>query len=200
MRKVLLDCGAHCGCSRRKFLREFKDASEYEIFSFEPDPALNEYCDSLINKAVWIENTTKTFYKFWIDGGSSLSKVRADVLQQTKPNYYNREEIEVECFDLRQFIKENFSKDDLIILKMDIEGAEYDVLPHLIEDGMDYIGALFIEWHAHRLNMDSKVTLDLIEKIKTFNIPIFEWDAMDEKYCPIFSLPERKNFHVWASQ
>lgn len=198
MRKILLDCGAHCGCSRRKFLAEFKDASEYEIFSFEPDPALNEYCGDLINKAVWIENTTKTFYKFWIDGGSSLSKVRADILQQTKPNYYKREEIEVECFDLMEFIG-SFSKDDYIILKMDIEGAEYDVLPHLLNGGgFDYIAALFIEWHGHRLGLPQSATLNLLNKIKAYNIPVFEWDAMDNKYCPIFSLPERKSFHVWA--
>lgn len=198
MRKIFLDCGAHCGCSRRKFLAEFKDASEYEIFSFEADKDLNEYCGDLINKAVWIENTQKTFYKFWIDGGSSLSKTRADILQQTKPNYYPREEITVECFDIRDFIKSNFSKEDLVILKMDIEGAEYDVLPHLLEDGIDYISALFIEWHGHRLGLPQSVTLDLIEKIRDFNIPVYNWDAMDEKYCPIFSLPERKNFHVWS--
>lgn len=193
MSKVFLDCGAHCGCSRRKFMAEFQDAAEYDIFSFEPDPDLNEYCPDLINKAVWTEDCERTFYKFWIDGGSSLSKTRADVLEATKPNYYPRQEIKVECFDLDRFIKQLDS--DLIVLKMDIEGAEYEVLPHLINGGsIKQIKALFIEWHGHRLNMDKKITEDLLYMVRSYNIKVFEWDAMDPRYCPIFTHKDRK-FH-----
>lgn len=191
-RKIFLDCGGHCGCSRKKFLSEINCANEYEIFSFEPDKDLNAYCPDLINKAVWIDDCQRTFYKFWIDGGSSLSKVRADILEAGKPNYYPREEIIVDCFDIDKFIKDNFNPSDFIILKMDIEGAEYDVLPHMIKEGsIKYINHLWIEWHGHRLNIPHQQTVDLFYMIRSYGVNISEWDAMDVKYCPIFALPDR---------
>ncbi len=192
-RKIFLDCGGHCGCSRKKFLAEIQNADTYEIFSFEPDKELNAYCPDLINKAVWIEDCQRTFYKFWIDGGSSLSKTRADILEAGKPNYYPREEITVDCFDIDKFIKDNFNPADFIILKMDIEGAEYDVLPHMIQGGsIKYINHLWIEWHGHRLNMSPYITQNLIYAMQAYGITPRTWDAMDVKYCPIFAMPDRE--------
>jgi hypothetical protein len=51
------------------------------------------------------------------------------------------------CFDLARFINERYSEE--IVLKMDAEGSEYDLLPHLIATGADErLKLLWIEWHC----------------------------------------------------
>ena len=191
MRKVFLDCGAHCGCTRRKAQKIFSD---YTIFSFEADPELCSYCPEIINKAVWIEDCRKTFYKFSIDGGSSLSKTRADLLKVNKPNYYDKEEMDVECFNLNNFIINNFSTKDEIILKLDVECAEYSIVPHLLKNGgMDYINQLLVEWHDVRcgcsVSENKRLTKLCVEK----GIKVGSWDAMKGTDC-IVNLDKSRQF------
>ena len=52
---------------------------------------------------------------------------------------------DVQCVDLSEFIKNNFAKEDNIIIKMDIEGSEYDTLEKMIDDGtIEYINIITI--------------------------------------------------------
>ena len=56
---------------------------------------------------------------------------------------------EVPCIDLSEFIRTNFKPDDNIVIKMDIEGAEYDTLEKMIVDKtIDYINYISVEWHS----------------------------------------------------
>jgi len=82
------------------------------------------------------------------DGGSCISELKEKISEDRDSLYKWHEDVEVESIDLSKWITENFSKNDIIVLKMDIEGAEYAVLPKLIEDGTaSYINRAFIEWH-----------------------------------------------------
>lgn len=59
--------------------------------------------------------------------------------------------ITVPCIDFSSWIRRNFSTSDQIIVKMDIEGAEYDVLEKMVaEDTIRDISVLYVEWHAHK--------------------------------------------------
>jgi FkbM family methyltransferase len=192
MRKIFIDCGAHCGCTRR-LVEETRPG--FEIFSFEPDPELNQFCPDLINKAVWIDNGERTFYKFGIDGGSSLSLTRAELLRIRKPNYWARQDITVPCIDLDEFIKQ-FDKNDYIVLKLDIEGAEYDVIPHLIKNGsIKYINEFFIEWHDERVGVPVSENFRLTNELNGLGLSVNEWNAMN-KHCMTENDPTRKKYHV----
>jgi len=192
MRKIFLDCGAHCGCSRR-LIEETRPG--FEIFSFEPDPELNQFCPDLINKAVWIENCEKVFYKFGIYGGSSLSLTRAELLKIRKPNYWDRQDIKVTCIDLNEFILQ-FNKDDYIVLKLDIEGAEYEVIPHLIEGGsIRYVNEFYIEWHDVRVGVPASENYRLTNELNGLGLSVTEWNAMN-KHCKTENDPSRKRYHA----
>lgn len=194
MRQVFLDCGAHCGCSRRKW-NELHPG--YEIFSFEADPELCDINSNLVNAAVWIEDGEQAFYKFGIDGGSSLKKERADIMKIRKPNYYPLEVIRVPTIDLNKFILDNFSKDDYIILKLDIEGAEYQVIPNLIQGGaISLIKEFYIEWHDVRVGVLPQVTQDLTTQLAIRGITPKLWDAMEPSYCIVKDDEERRRYHV----
>ena len=81
--------------------------------------------------------------------------------------YEWHDDVEVETVDLSQWIKDNFSKEDFIVMKMDIEGAEYTVLPKLIEDGTaSYINRAFIEWHDWVMGGYSNKTAELQNQLK----------------------------------
>ena len=58
----------------------------------------------------------------------------------------------IDCIDLADWIRTNFHTSDVIILKLDVEGAEFEILQHMIETSViDYVNLLCIEWH-HTLN------------------------------------------------
>lgn len=77
----------------------------------------------------------------------------------------------VRCFDLARFL-EGLPEDD-IVLKLDCEGAEYDLLTDLILKGADRCLTLaLVEWHPQGIeNAESRRRV--IEK--EFFCPIKEW-------------------------
>lgn len=51
----------------------------------------------------------------------------------------------VPCFDFSSWLRELAEP---VVLKMDVEGAEYDLLEQIIDDGADvFIEELVVEWH-----------------------------------------------------
>jgi len=169
--KYFLDCGAWNGYSVRVFRREYDLNCEYEIHSFEPNPRYVPFPKfekhTFHNKAIWIKDEVRNFY---LDNttkkkaGSSLMK------EKTTGNLDKKNPFKVECIDIDRWIKEKFNKDDFIVLKLDIEGAEYKVLPYMIEnESIDYINNIFIEWHWNKIRLSENEHKELINKIK---IPI----------------------------
>ena len=54
----------------------------------------------------------------------------------------------VKCLDFSRWLLQNFNCTDHIVVKMDIEGAEYAVLEKMVVDGsIDYVNELFVEFH-----------------------------------------------------
>jgi FkbM family methyltransferase len=52
------------------------------------------------------------------------------------------------CVDLAAFVLTEFAPEDYLILKMDIEGAEYDVLQHMMaQNALARFSELYIEYH-----------------------------------------------------
>ena len=76
-------------------------------------------------------------------------------------------------------IKENFSKDDYIVVKMDIEGSEFSVLDGLIRENMiEYINEIYVEFHE-RFFENTNLYLEKKEYYKKLfhnkGIKFFEW-------------------------
>ena len=175
-RKIFIDCGGHDGCSIRKFT---SDHEGFECYTFEPNPVFERYYKDLptklIQKVVWIEDGPIKFYiggKYYYESSS----VYGNKFNVDKNNY-----IETESVNLGKWIKENFSKDDYIVLKMDIECAEYEVLRSMLNDGsIDYVNELFAEFHfkKHKLGVTRKEHDEIISSLKKKIIPKY-WDALE---------------------
>jgi len=195
MRKIFIDCGAHNGCSVRLFrhLRSLgqNDLEDFEIFSFEPNLAFKEDLEKLgvevIYKGVSTVDGTATFYQVAEDKyGSTDRRTGAGTLNQQKAawnlqsGHRANEEIIIETIDFSQWIKKNFAKKDFIILKMDIEGAEYDVLQKMIDDGtMNYIDEIMIEFHQEKCDVSKEVHDRIVAEIVSRDIHLDDtWNAL----------------------
>ena len=180
MNKYFIDCGAHCGESI--FQAKQKFGKDTIVISFEAIPGLvkqlqeihqNDPTVQIQNSAVWINDEIKKFYmsEDYTDGSSLHSN-----LNNLREDHY----VEVACFDLSSWIAETFTEDDYVILKLDIEGAEYEVLNKMIDDGnMKCINEFWGEWHD--MKMDDERTKTLSKKVKSYlndnNIDFKTWEV-----------------------
>lgn len=182
MTKFFIDGGGYDGCSVRKFRHLYDPNLEYFIYSFEPNKIFNKYYDfekhSLINSGIYIKNGELDFYLDNIDyDGSSI---------YLKSNIHNKTKINISVIDFSEWLSNLIikHKPSDIILKLDIEGAEYQVLNKLIDTNLlRYIKNLFIEWHEDRLlyvdiEEYKKIKLKVTDYCTRHNISIKEWDAI----------------------
>jgi len=146
MRKIFIDCGFYVGLASSLFKKTDEYDDEFEFYAFEPtisEALIEKYSNiTFSNKAVWICDGEIDFYK------SSRCRGRANSLF---PNPRAKKEVvnKIECIDFSKWIMGNFEKDDYIILKMDIEGAEQDVLEKMVKDGsIEYINVAYVEFHS----------------------------------------------------
>ena len=179
MNKYFIDCGAHCGESILAAKEKF--GINTNIISFEPIPGLakqlqeihrNNPTVQIQNSAVWVNDEVKKIHlsEEYTDGSSLLTS-----LNNLRPDHY----LEIPCFDLSSWISECFDKDDYLILKLDIEGAEYEVLNKMIEDNtISLINELWGEWHDMKIN--DEYTKSLANKVYNYlkdnNIEFKEWE------------------------
>ena len=172
MRKVFLDCGVREGDGIAAFLgdqdagnggyyhclRPRDDAHEYEFIGFEaPNFEGKELTRArfahipftLVEKLVWTYDGEADFDSDGVSLDCRLLEVSRTEDQQPwrHPNPLASVQ-HLPCIDFAAFIERNFAPDDNLILKMDIEGAEYDVLERLMQRGLlGWFKEFYIEYH-----------------------------------------------------
>ena len=184
-RNVYIDCGANLGQGFERLKRQGFMRNTDEIFMFEPLPnAYNFLCDrykeaTIYSSAVWVRNEEKIFSieKATINNVSEVGHA-SNLLGDTYRRLDDRflwEDINIRCIDFHEFLVSNFSVNDNIFLKLDIEGAEYAVLDQLIETkSLDFIKTINIEFHGHLLAEQPNADDYYIQKIKEKNITIID--------------------------
>lgn len=135
----IIDCGANIGLSIIYFKQLYPNAT---VVGFEPDNRIFEVLRhnvhdvfnmidvSLINKACWNEETTLKFFNQGTDGGR---KALGDEQQDL---------IEVATVRLKSFLNKKME-----FLKIDIEGAEVEVLFDIREE-LQFVRNIFVEFHS----------------------------------------------------
>ena len=175
-KNVYIDCGANRG---EVLGAALKNLPGFEFHAFEP---LEEHYDSLRkvrdhfpresvtihHQAVWIENEELPFYlsrensfgERALDGSTLMSGKKAIHPNSGVVDYDNP--TMVKALDFANWVISNFRKKDYIVVKMDIEGAEYPVLRHLIDtNAIDFINKMMIEFN---IESNGEKRLDSITK------------------------------------
>eukprot|EP00405_Crypthecodinium_cohnii_P017383 CAMPEP_0206450874 /NCGR_PEP_ID=MMETSP0324_2-20121206/18996_1 /ASSEMBLY_ACC=CAM_ASM_000836 /TAXON_ID=2866 /ORGANISM="Crypthecodinium cohnii, Strain Seligo" /LENGTH=269 /DNA_ID=CAMNT_0053920629 /DNA_START=49 /DNA_END=858 /DNA_ORIENTATION=+ len=167
---IFIDLGAADGNSFNAFLSNKYGpvancpSGKWEAFLVEANPRFNSPLEQVSarfpgdvhlmsttaaydceGKTSFYLDTTNTQHNFW---GSSLSTEHPDVQKS------GMEHVDVTLMNLNRLLKENTIPGDWVMVKMDIEGAEWDILPCLAEaDSASLIDRLYVEVHPQKLSM-----------------------------------------------
>jgi FkbM family methyltransferase len=193
MKNIFLDCGTHMCEGLVDFYNQGIIDETFEIHTFEANPACNiEERVKLIplnitpyNKAVWIEDGFVYFnqehHKKYqtgspTDGYSDVDGWASSVdgLDFHYPGY--EEKIEIPSINFSKFVSE-LPQDINIICKMDIEGSEFPVLRHMIEENtITRISEIYIEFHERFMPSESFQTKQkLVDDITNLGVKVHTW-------------------------
>jgi FkbM family methyltransferase len=151
---LIIDCGSNIGIS---ILYLKKIAPDARIIAFEPDEANYEILTKNIKSnqlsqvevhkaAVWTENT-------------ELSFLVTGSMGSTIANSSDKNTVKVKALRLKDFLQQKVD-----FLKIDIEGAEYQVIKDISED-LKNVNCMFLEYHGtYRQNQELIEILDIIHK------------------------------------
>ncbi len=168
-RVAWVDCGANTGAVLEAQVRWFP-AREYHAFEANPNliPSLRAVADrhpatriAVHHAAVWTADATLPFYLSGADttgredtegstllGGKTRRNAACGEIRYDEP-------VHVPCVDFSAWLGRTFGPRDCVWLKMDIEGAEYEVLEKMLADGtIDRVDKAFVEFHfghAHEI-------------------------------------------------
>lgn len=83
--------------------------------------------------------------------------------------------VTVDCKDVAAIIG-SYTKEDFIVLKMDIEGTEYELLIDFIKKGVfSLVDYMAIEFHPRFTKLKSSKQI-LVELMKATGVKFVEWD------------------------
>lgn len=147
--KIFIDAGSNGGLIPTEFkkLKIIDDA--FKVISFEPNIKFRGLYPH-IEKAVWISDCKLTFSTGDNDFRSTIVAESEHWEQESNPQFYD-----VEGIDFSKWLRETITPDDYVVLKMDIEGAEFEVLEKMIrEETHKLINQYFVEFHEWCMSGD----------------------------------------------
>jgi FkbM family methyltransferase len=201
--KIFIDCGTHLFQGFQQFAEKYGIDGEWKCFCFEANPftynrSQDKYKELLesgynithFNKAVYATEGSIKVNCSRDDGGpyadghfSQGSNILSD-----PPDYdvtyhcgftYQEEEVTVDTVDFSKFLSDTVTADDFVVVKMDIEGAEFEVLPSMIEDeSYKLINDFYCEFHERFFEPKSKykqLKEQYKEVMKESGILVEEW-------------------------
>jgi len=130
-KSLYVDFGAYDG----KFARKIYDKFKCQIIAYEPIPKFLDLCEKNL------EGTDATVLPYGV-GKENIQLYVEDTNDAT--HLFSKGNIKIEVRDVYNLI----GKDDIDLLKINIEGAEYDVLERMIEtDLLKNVRYLQVQFH-----------------------------------------------------
>ena len=153
------------GCGYGEFAIECAIKGAIEVIAFEPNPKLVSYCQeniknypqiTLHNCGLWTEEkNSKLFFRPWGTASASITEIQFDPESELAQD---RIAVPIYLTSLKDIIIETRRKypDYSLALKLDIEGAEHEVIKDIFESEiLDQIDKLWIEFHYESQNLPS---------------------------------------------
>ncbi|CAL5353219.1 unnamed protein product [Camellia sinensis] len=160
-RHVYIDVGARSyGSSIGSWFRKQypKQNKTFEIYAIEADKAFHKEFRTkkritLLPYAAWVRNETLFFEisrepsKKHEEKGRGMGRIQA---VQSSSNFVGDLD-KIQGFDFANWLKNTVSDRDFVVVKMDVEGTEFHLIPRLVETGaICLIDEMFIECHYNR--------------------------------------------------
>jgi FkbM family methyltransferase len=162
---IFIDCGTH----RFEGFSQFRDKhniyGSWKSYCFEADPhtyaSSKEIYENLKSSGLNIDhrNLAISSVNGEVRFNSSETESQGSNILEAPPQWdfawdhgfnYRKEEIVVECFDFSEFLNDVVSDSDFVVVKMNIEGAEFDVIESIINTGAYKLLNEFHCWYHER--------------------------------------------------
>lgn len=137
-----------------------KQNRTFDIYAIEADQAFHDEYRSrkginLVPFAAWIRNETLLFE---VSRGRKTGETGRRIgrgmgrIRPSEPSASIGVDVDrIQGFDFANWLKSTVSKKDFVVMKMDVEGTEFDLIPKLFETGaICLIDELFLECHYNR--------------------------------------------------
>lgn len=161
-RYLYVDVGARSyGSSIGSWFRKQypKQNHTFQVFAIEADPAFHsEYAAkkgvTLLPYAAWVKNETLRFEINGDPGKEDEAKANGRGMGRIRPatgKKMNGEVRSVPAFDFAEWLRQTVTEQDYVVMKMDVEGTEFDLIPRLFDTGaICLVDELFLECHYNR--------------------------------------------------
>jgi len=156
-----------------------KFSEDFQITAFEADPSYSRGYEELYdidfhNLAVWTKNETLSF-------GGKMGRVRSGATCKNKCK--EEGSYTVRAINFSEYLLRNVDPSDFVVIKMDIEGAEYNVIPHMLDNGVfNLIDEIFLEGHTIKLSKLEEVRkrkyediINMLKTIRSLGVWAHEW-------------------------
>lgn len=191
-RGLFIDCGSNTGQSYNLFSKYYKK-EYFDYILIEPNKNCMPYLQALransgtnieiIGKAASVRNGFAKLFGPPSDRREPTYEGRSIVPEHNSSLYETENSAAdiVETFSLSHLILTKFLLYDVIVLKMDVEGAEYEILYDMIERKAHHaLYATYIEFHSAYMkendrNIKRKIELNLKKSIESDDILFREW-------------------------
>ena len=186
--KLIVDCGLNKGLVASRMLDELDG---FSLFGFEVQQDIGDCTNTLKRKfpdrkievnyiAVSNRNGTVNYYepRHWgknYKGGTTITRDKIS----DEDDY--RDRLEAPSIDFSKWLYKQIPEDSFVFVKMDIEGAEYEVINHLMQSGaIDLIDVMAIEWHAHKFKEPARSNCQAIERslkeyAQNHSVEVLDW-------------------------
>lgn len=188
-RKVYIDGGFHLGEGLEEFTTILGLDDSWEIYAFEPNPAcdihekVKRFPFPVVSyqAALWISDTPVTLRQQHQKTAASPTKYSTDPmdgwgshLAETDANHKWENEVFAVGVDLAEFVFD-FPVGS-VSCKLDIEGAEFAVLRHLLKTKtIDRFKELWVEFHPMNVPNESGETVEELKKELRQHTIIHDW-------------------------
>ena len=137
----------------------------------------------IIDKAASVKNGCCLFYGLSPEEGGKYSEGGSIVVDHNSKHYkLNMDHaVEVSAFSLGDLINEYSQAYSVIVLKLDVEGAEYSIMPHLFDSGAaQKLNHIYIEFHSNDVSSDlqagrKREEVEIINRLSQINIKFTRW-------------------------
>lgn len=136
-----------------------KQNKTFEIFAIEADKTFHDQYKlkkgiTLLPYAAWVRNETLSF-EINSDPGEKVKEKGRGMgrIQPVKSanDGFDGQVDRIQGFDFANWMKNTFTERDFVVMKMDVEGTEFDLIPRLFETGaICLIDEVFLECHYNR--------------------------------------------------
>jgi hypothetical protein len=73
--------------------------------------------------------------------------------------------------------------EDTVVVKMNVEGAEYAIIPDIVETGaIEHVDFIFVDWHVNKIpSISKKVHDETVRRLEDSGVPHAPW-ALDHDH------------------